>query len=66
LAKLQGAAFDRAYIQHMVNDHEEDVKLFRTEAKHGKDPDLKRFAAHTLPTLEAHLNMVRNLAEQPS
>lgn len=66
LAKLQGATFDRAYIQHMVKDHEEDVKLFHTEAKHGKDPDLKRFAAQTLPTLEAHLNLVRNLAKQPS
>jgi putative membrane protein len=66
LAKLQGAAFDRAYIQHMVKDHEEDVKLFSTEAKNGKDPDLKRFAAQTLPTLETHLTMARNLAKKPS
>jgi putative membrane protein len=64
LAKLQGAAFDRAYIQHMMIDHEEDVKLFRAEAKKGKDPDLRRFAAQTLPTLETHLTMVRDLAKQ--
>jgi putative membrane protein len=66
LAKLQGAAFDRAYIKHMVKDHEQDVKLFSTEAKNGKDPELKRFAAQTLPTLEAHLNMVRTLAKKHS
>jgi predicted outer membrane protein len=32
---VQGAAFDRAYIQHMVKDHEADVKLFRTQARQG-------------------------------
>jgi putative membrane protein len=64
LAKLQGTAFDRAYIQQMVKDHEEDVRLFRTEAQKGKDPDFKRLAANTLPTLEEHLRSVRNLAEK--
>ena len=64
LARLQGAAFDRAYMQHMVKDHEADVKLFRTEAQKGKDPDFKRFAANTLSTLEEHLNMARTLAKQ--
>ena len=62
-ATLQGAAFDRAYMQQMVKDHEADVKRFRTEAEQGQDPELKRFAANTLPTLEAHLNMARTLAQ---
>jgi putative membrane protein len=62
LARLQGEAFDRAYIQQMVKDHEADVRLFRTQAKEGQDPELKRFAADTLPTLEAHLKMARSLA----
>jgi putative membrane protein len=62
LAKLQDPAFDRAYIQEMVKDHEEDVRLFRTEAQQGKDPELKRWAATILPTLEEHLTMARNLA----
>jgi putative membrane protein len=64
LATLQGAAFDRAYIQQMVKDHEEDVQLFSTQAQQGKDPELKAFAVKTLPTLEEHLRMVRNLAEK--
>jgi putative membrane protein len=62
LAKLHGPAFDRAYMQAMVKDHETDVKLFRTEAQQGQDPELKRWAANTLPTLEEHLTMARNLA----
>ena len=64
LATLHGAAFDRAYLQHMVKDHEKDVQLFSTQAKQGKDPELKAFAAKTLPTLEEHLRIVRNLAEK--
>ena len=64
LATLHGAAFDRAYLQQMVRDHEDDVRLFRTQAQEGRDPELKRFAAATLPTLEEHLQMVRDLAKQ--
>jgi putative membrane protein len=64
LATLQGAAFDRAYLQQMVQDHEEDVSLFRTQATEGQDPELKSFAAKTLPTLEEHLKLVRDLAKK--
>jgi putative membrane protein len=64
LATLQGAAFDRAYIQQMVKDQEEDGRLFSTQAKEGTDSELRSFAAKTLPTLAAHLNMARNLAKK--
>jgi len=60
LTKLSGAAFDRAYMQAMLADHRQDVPEFRKEANTGKDPDVKAFAAKTLPTLEEHLK----LAEQ--
>ena len=51
LSKLSGAAFDRAYMQAMLADHRQDVAEFRKEANSGKDPDVKAFAAKTLPTL---------------
>jgi putative membrane protein len=59
LAKLNGAAFDRAYMADMVKDHEKDVKEFERESTSGKDPDLKAFADRTLPTLQDHLKMAR-------
>jgi len=59
LAKLSGAAFDRAYMQAMVTDHQKDVTAFKREADAGKDADIKAFAAKTLPTLEEHLKMAR-------
>jgi putative membrane protein len=64
LATLQGATFDRAYLQQMVQDHEADVSLFRTQATEGQDPELKSFATKTLPTLEEHLKLVQDLAKK--
>jgi putative membrane protein len=63
LAKLSGTAFDNAYIQAMVADHEEDVLAFQKESASGTDPAVKAFAARTLPTLEAHMKMVREISQ---
>ena len=60
LAKLSGAEFDKAYMDHMVKDHKKDVKEFQKAADNAKDPDLKAFAANTLPTLQEHLQMAEN------
>jgi len=59
LAKLSGPAFDRAYMKAMLDDHVKDVNAFKMEAKSGKDPDIKAWAAKTLPTLEDHLKQAR-------
>jgi putative membrane protein len=60
LAKLSGPAFDRAYMQAMLVDHKKDLNEFRMEAKSGQDPDIKGWAAKTLPTLEEHLKLAQN------
>jgi putative membrane protein len=60
LSKLSGAEFDRAYMQEMVSDHRTDVNEFRRESKSGADPDVKGWAAKTLPTLEHHLQMAES------
>ena len=60
LAKLSGPEFDKAYMSHMVKEHKKDVKEFQKEANDATDPDLKAFAANTLPTLQEHLQMAEN------
>jgi putative membrane protein len=60
LIKLSGPAFDQAYIKAMVSDHVKDVAEFRTESRTGKDPEVKAWAAKTLPTLEEHLRLARD------
>lgn len=62
LSKLRGAEFDRAYLQHMVKEHEEAVTHFAAEAKEGRSAELKAYAAKILPTLQEHLQLARDLA----
>ncbi len=64
LSKLNGAAFDRAYMTAMVKDHKMDVADFQKEANSGKDANLKKFAADTLPTLQMHLKMAQDTASK--
>jgi len=61
LAKETGDAFDRAYMSLMVKDHEKDVKEFEEASKTAKDEDLKAWAAKTLPTLQHHLDMAKEV-----
>ena len=60
LSKLSGREFDRAYARDMVTEHEKDIAEFNKEANSGGNPDVKSFAAQTLPTLEDHLKMARD------
>ena len=61
MSKLSGPEFDKAYIKDQLKDHEQDVSEFQKEAQNGTDPNVKQFAASTLPTLQEHLNMVKQL-----
>ncbi|MDB5284421.1 MAG: outer membrane protein-like protein [Bacteroidota bacterium] len=55
VAKKNGTAFDKDYVDMMVNDHEKVIDAFKKEANDGKDAELKMFAANTLPVLQKHL-----------
>jgi putative membrane protein len=61
LSGLSGSAFDRAYMDDMVEDHEKDVREFEEAAKEGGDSPVKKFAQDTLPTLREHLRMARDV-----
>lgn len=61
LSKLSGAAFDKAYMSHMVQDHKKDVAEFQKEANSGSDPNIKEFAQQTVPTLQEHLKQAQEV-----
>lgn len=61
LSKLSGTAFDRAYARDMVADHRNDIADFKKEADTGTNPEVKNFASQTLPTLEDHLKLAREM-----
>jgi putative membrane protein len=61
LATQSGLAFDRAYMEQSVTNHELLVTLFEDEAASGKDERLKLWAGQKLPALREHLDIARGL-----
>lgn len=62
MGALDGARFDRQYADTMgIKAHEDTLKMFQKAASGAKDPDVKAFAAKTVPALEQHLKMSRDL-----
>jgi len=64
LESLSGAAFDAAFMEGQVKDHETAVALFEAQSKDGKDEDLRAWAKKTLPDLRHHLKMARELRDK--
>lgn len=65
LSELQGAAFDREYSKAMAQGHDKAVALFESAAQAPQmTPELKEFAAATLPTLKEHMEMAHSLHER--
>ena len=63
LQEKSGQEFDKAYIREMVDDHEKNLDKFKKLAEDGKDPDLKAFAAKTLPVLLVHLDSAKSIRD---
>lgn len=61
LGKLSGKEFDAAYVKAMVEDHKKDLGLMQSEAAHGKDAELKAFAAKTAPVIQKHLTRIEQI-----
>jgi putative membrane protein len=62
LDMMSGDSFDKSYVKGMIDDHKDDIKEFQKEAADGKDPQVKAFAAATLPTLKMHLKKIQSIA----
>lgn len=60
LQGLSGAEFDKAFVQHMVQDHREDIAKFEAQAKTG-DAMTAKLAKDTLPDLKKHLAIAQSL-----
>lgn len=64
LKDLNGKRFDAAFLKTQVRAHRQAVALFRQEAKHGANPQLRQFATDTLPVLQHHQGMAKSLTEK--
>lgn len=61
LRALNGKEFDTAYDDAQRKAHQQAVDLFSRYAQGGDNPDLKKWAAKTLPNLKKHLGMAEKL-----
>jgi putative membrane protein len=64
LATLSGAEFDKAFMAHVVADHEKDVAAFDKASTSATDNDVKTWAGTTLPVLKEHLAQAKEIARK--
>ena len=60
LSQKTGADFDKDYTASMIDDHKEDISLFKKEVSNGKDTAIRSWAAGKISTLEHHLQMAHS------
>jgi len=58
LEQKKAADFDKAYMELIVNQHEQEITLFKT-AKLNKNPNVSDFAGKNMPALQAHLDSAK-------
>lgn len=59
--KRDAKDFDKDYVDKMVSDHKDVVKLFENQANKGEDADTVAFARKQLPKLQKHLEQALDL-----
>ena len=63
LQRLDGAEFDRAYIDFQKRAHDDAIRLFEKAAREADDADVREFASRTLPMLRHHREMLDEKAK---
>jgi len=63
LSKKAGAEFDQEFVEHMIDGHERDIKMFEKAAQDAKDADIRSFAAKHVDHLRGHLQTAEGLRQ---
>ena len=64
LQSLSGPQFDQAYISLMIQGHQTDVAQFENQSRNSDSPQVRDFAARSLPVLQQHLSYARQVGRQ--
>ncbi|MER7013580.1 DUF305 domain-containing protein [Saccharopolyspora sp. NPDC000359] len=64
LAQVQGAEFDRMFLELMIKHHEGAVAMARTELADGQSPAAKQMAQQIIDTQQAEIDTMRGLLAQ--
>ena len=63
LKELEGAAFDRAYLKQIIDNHKKAMSLCETYVEKGTQNDIKAHAKDCLPHIREHLKKAEDLAK---
>jgi putative membrane protein len=63
LNKKSGSEFDQEFVEHMIDEHEKDIKMFEKAAKDAKDPEVRAFASKHVGHLREHLQTAQGLRQ---
>jgi putative membrane protein len=63
LSQKSGAEFDQEFVEHMIDEHEKDVKMFEKAASDAKDQELRSFASKHVGHLREHLQQAQSLRQ---
>jgi putative membrane protein len=62
LNSLSGYAFDTAYINSQVKDHQKTLNIFQTEISDGDNDRVQNYASQYLPHIQMHLQKADSLS----
>jgi putative membrane protein len=63
MERKSGAEFDRAYMDHMVKDHEQDLKDAQQIAAKAKDPEFKAAVQQATGKIQEHLQLAQSISK---
>ena len=63
LSKKTGSEFDQEFVEHMIDEHEKDVKMFEKAASEAKDSEIRSFASKHVGHLRDHLQQAQSLRQ---
>jgi putative membrane protein len=55
MGKRDAKNFDREYLEQMIDDHENVVKMFEKQSRDGEDTDAVAYARKHLSKMQQHL-----------
>ncbi len=64
LMRLDGTQFDSVFLRQQIEANKSVIALFKNEAEHGENADVRDWAKNMIPTLEGHLQTAERLAAE--
>jgi putative membrane protein len=64
LQALSGPEFDRAYLELMIQDHQNDVNHFQNEARSNHSAPVQNLITTSQPVLQQHLSLAQQVGRQ--